>query len=309
MFYTDAVDNGEMNPRPSVADRLRQWWDDFPLLSRTLFVVCVGVYILQLTTLIEGIDGCLSPYLVVDEYQVYRILSSPFLHGSVLHILFNMLMLVSIAPMLERACGTAALLMLTLFFIFTAGILDIVICGLFQLTKVSFLMKLFSFTACALGFSGVLFSYLTLEVHVYNTVSSRTLFGLCTVPAAVYPWVMLLLLQLLWPGASFSGHLCGILAGYLGCLLPRSTLESFDRCIPAAVKRVSCYRLSPAGFVISGVLSTGQPSGASASLASMLPARLLAATSGSTEAPRFPGQGRTLGSGRPAAGNTTAGVV
>jgi hypothetical protein len=41
----------------------------------------------------------------------------------------------------------------------------------------------------------------------------RSLFGFCNVPAAVYPWALLILLQIMMPGISFLGHLSGILCG------------------------------------------------------------------------------------------------
>jgi hypothetical protein len=50
-------------------------------------------------------------------------------------------------------------------------------------------------------------------------LSSRSVFGFFSVPAKLYPWVLLVLLQLLMPGISFLGHLGGILSGYL-CIQP-----------------------------------------------------------------------------------------
>lgn len=32
-------------------------------------------------------------------------------------------------------------------------------------------------------------------------------------PAAVYPWALLVFWQLIMPGASFLGHMCGVLVG------------------------------------------------------------------------------------------------
>ena len=42
-------------------------------------------------------------------------------------------------------------------------------------------------------------------------VPSRSIFGFFSVPAKAYPWVLLGVWQLLVPGASFLGHLCGVL--------------------------------------------------------------------------------------------------
>jgi hypothetical protein len=45
--------------------------------------------------------------------------------------------------------------------------------------------------------------------------------GMCQVPARAYPWVLLIIIQLLLPRISFVGHLSGLLIGVLqsyGCL-------------------------------------------------------------------------------------------
>ena len=66
----------------------------------------------------------------------------------------------------------------------------------------------------AVGFSGVLFHLSVLECHL-SPQFSRSLFGMVNVPSALYPWALLVVLQLFIPNLSFMGHLCGILAGSL----------------------------------------------------------------------------------------------
>ena len=56
---------------------------------------------------------------------------------------------------------------------------------------------------------------IVIEVHMQAEGALRSLFGFITVPAALYPIVLLLVLQLIFPNASFFGHLSGILCGYL----------------------------------------------------------------------------------------------
>lgn len=64
----------------------------------------------------------------------------------------------------------------------------------------------------AVGYSGVLFTYATLETY-HSNVPTRSIFGLFNVPAKLYPWVLLVVLSLMLPGISFLGHLSGILVG------------------------------------------------------------------------------------------------
>ena len=110
---------------------------------------------------------------------------------------------------------------------------------------------------CSVGFSGVLFGLLVVDIRLSGVerrrsqlptasvvpfsragfcefvlltlviwvavamlvvfVGVHSLFGLVEVPAAWYPWLLLILIQLIMPGISFLGHLGGLLAGYL-CL-------------------------------------------------------------------------------------------
>jgi len=78
----------------------------------------------------------------------------------------------------------------------------------------------------AVGFSAVLFSYAVLDSY-HTTETTRKLWFI-TVPAKLYPWALLLIIQVMMPNVSFIGHLSGIVVavlmvtGYLGVLLPSS---------------------------------------------------------------------------------------
>lgn len=84
-----------------------------PLVTMALIGVNVVVYLLQVTSgtnLISGLDNIATQYgmraadvAAADQY--YRLVTSMFLHGSVLHILFNMFVLWTLGPQLERILG------------------------------------------------------------------------------------------------------------------------------------------------------------------------------------------------------------
>ncbi|CAD7698196.1 unnamed protein product [Ostreobium quekettii] len=65
---------------------------------------------------------------------------------------------------------------------------------------------------CPIGFSGVVFGLIVIDTKL-SGASQRSILGLFTVPAALYPWALLVFWQLMIPRISFFGHLCGILVG------------------------------------------------------------------------------------------------
>ena len=85
-----------------------------------------------------------------------------------------------------------------------------------------------------IGLSGVIFGLVVVD-NVSLTNTQRSVFGLFSVPAAAYPWMLLLICQFLIPEVSFLCHLSGLLAGLLwskGHLqplcLPGSSLSRFE---------------------------------------------------------------------------------
>lgn len=122
----------------------------------------------------------------------------------------------------------------------------ILLCGIFYCLlswllstvtgSVSYLMQ------PAVGYSGVLFAYILIECY-HATVQSRSLFGFFSVPAKIYPWVILIGMQFFMPNISFVGHLSGILVGLLavyGCM--DWLMPSYEFCATYEVSSV-CFNL------------------------------------------------------------------
>ncbi|KAG2430738.1 hypothetical protein HYH02_013577 [Chlamydomonas schloesseri] len=193
---------------PLVAS-IQNWFNGLPLCTKSVFVLISGIYLFQLVTGYDNIYGvCLSPYETVIHYEVYRLLTSVLVHGGLLHVTFNMLAFVPMACSLERLVGTVQFAYLLLLFTVLAGSVY---------TATSFLLFYShvlpgAMRQCAIGFSGVIFGLIVVD-NAQSAASHRSIFGLFTVPAAYYPWALLLFWQLLMPSVSFIGHLAGVLVG------------------------------------------------------------------------------------------------
>lgn len=107
-------------------------------------------------------------------------------------------------------------------------------------------------SSCVLGFSGVLFGLLGIDSTLRDDTPRRVLWTV--VPAAAYPWVMLLLISFFMPGSSFLGHFCGLVVGLLYAkgwfdpLVPSNArLMGWERSLPFYLHPQFC-RLGEASF-------------------------------------------------------------
>lgn len=100
----DCVREGSRSQRPlrtALGGRMR---GDSALVTRTLIVINVVMFLLQ-----KAVPGLQSRLLLdvgaVASGEYYRLVTAAFLHGGVLHIFFNMYLLLLIGSQLEAALG------------------------------------------------------------------------------------------------------------------------------------------------------------------------------------------------------------
>ena len=151
----------------------------------------------------------LDPGAVWLRGEAWRLFTSALFHAGLFHLAINMISHVSLGGELERRLGTLKFLAVTLLIMLCSSVMYIVIClALSQLGS-----RTFWFNYTSVGFSGVLFGYAAIESLLPTASPTRSVFGLFEVPTKWYPWLLMLILQILLPNVSLLGHLAGLLCG------------------------------------------------------------------------------------------------
>jgi membrane associated rhomboid family serine protease len=233
---------------PAPPSRLREFFLTSPLVTSSILVICVFVFVLDnVLDFGEALaTTAVSPSTVFGQLQLYRVVTAAFTHGGVLHVGMNMLSLVSLGSSLEPLFGSLGFFFLTLLYTVLVGFLFCCLGAVVSLGAPSY------WYASAVGFSGVLFAFAVDETSL-SPAPTRSVFGLFAVPTKLYPWVLMALLQVLLPNVSLLGHLAGILvglchsAGLLAPLLPSAAaLRRVEGAwLPPALVRLPPYRLAP----------------------------------------------------------------
>lgn len=156
-------------------------------------------------------DVCISSLKVIKYKDWRSFIMSNFEHGSDMHLYYNMVSFLLKGSYLEPMYGTSN-------FAILIGILSVG-CSTMYVTLGYALTQCTEdyayYTACAVGFSAVLFALKVIVVceeqdRLHDVAGFR-------VPSKFAVWAELFLIHLLVPNASFVGHLGGILVGCLYC--------------------------------------------------------------------------------------------
>jgi rhomboid domain-containing protein 1 len=156
-------------------------------------------------------DVCISTLKILKKKDWRSFIVSNFEHGSDMHLYYNMVSFLLKGAYLEPMYGTVNFVILIA--IISLGCSGMYVFLGYALTQI---MEDYSYyTTCAIGFSAVLF---TLKVIVVCEEQDRSHdVGGFRVPSKFAVWSELVLIHLLVPNSSFTGHLGGILVGCLYC--------------------------------------------------------------------------------------------
>ncbi|KAH8975931.1 hypothetical protein BDL97_01G186300 [Sphagnum fallax] len=185
----------------SLSTQASQWWAAVPSVTASIVFLCSAVYAVSLVFGYDSFDQvCLLPYKLVEHFQVYRPYSSVVFHGSILHLVFNMLALVPIGSGLEHLLGSVRYLHVLFLLMTSNALIQVAIAYIAAYNPIHWYPDLLM--ECSIGFSGVIFAMIVIETSLSTAQTRR------------YPWVLLILFQLLMPRVSLLGHLSGILSGF-----------------------------------------------------------------------------------------------
>jgi membrane associated rhomboid family serine protease len=193
--------------RPSAQRTMRQAQQTFGGFTAPATVTLVAVNVLvYLVTVSQGggisqpggrlfTDGALVGAAIHTDGEWYRLVTAMFLHGSLLHLVFNMLALYWLGTVVEQALGTWRFVLLY----FVSGIAGsagaLALSGPFELT-----------VGASGAIYGIMGALLVLEYRATGTFAGQAL-GLIVVNLA---------LTFAIPHISVGGHLGGLAGGILG---------------------------------------------------------------------------------------------
>jgi membrane associated rhomboid family serine protease len=193
-----------------MADRVTEVFQGIPYVTTALLVVNTVIHLYNFLFTVDVGEYAIQARMVIYYYQYYRIVTSAFLHGGFFHLLMNMMSLYQVGAHIEQQFGSGPFFFMTLWSILLCGTVYCLLSWAAAWLTGDFGWLLSS----AVGYSGVLFSYAM--VYAYHTSApTQSICGFCDVPSKLYPWVLLVLIQVVLPNISMMGHLAGVIVGFL----------------------------------------------------------------------------------------------
>ena len=181
-----------------------------PPVTLSFIGINVAVYLGLLNNLPSLGKACISAHHVWFNGDWKRLVLAAFYHLDDFHLYYNMASFVWKGMSLEGRMGSRKFLyILSVFTVLTHAVLV----GL-DLTLANITEDPSYIYTCAAGFSGVIFALKVLTTYDLPSGVSMVM-GMFPVPMRWACWAELLLIQLLVPNASFTGHLAGILVGLM----------------------------------------------------------------------------------------------
>ena len=181
-----------------------QYYEKNPISTIIIFInVMMAMVVLvtggfnDLVNLIEW--GALYPPFISVNNEWYRLITAMFLHGSLLHLFFNMYVLFYLGALLERMLGNKWLYVI---FYLASGLIASIAVFAFGNPNVVTVGA----SGAIFGIIGALFITTYLKPYYFNPYFVRSIRSLTFINIA---------LTFIIPQVSFYGHIGGLLSGFL----------------------------------------------------------------------------------------------
>ena len=113
-------------------NRVKEFLLSVPLVTMCLLVFNVAIHIILFITSFDSNMLAIRPALVLYEHEYYRVITSTFVHGGILHILMNMSTLLPMGGSLEKRFGTFKFILFTTWTIFLDGFLYVTLTWIYS---------------------------------------------------------------------------------------------------------------------------------------------------------------------------------
>ena len=191
---TDELNNKTVEDDKALAKVFRN--SDIPLITISLIVINVIVYLLSLIDYNGIVNNFANYYLYVQNGEYYRLITSMFVHANILHLLSNMYALYVVGPIIEKYYGKGKYLLIYL----GSGIIG----SLFSVVLTNYASG---------GASGAIFGLFGALLY-FGYKYRATLDGFLR--SSIIPTLLVnLILGFMIPGIDISAHLGGLIGGLL----------------------------------------------------------------------------------------------
>ena len=191
---TDELNNKTVEDDKALAKVFRN--SDIPLITISLIVINVIVYLLSLIDYNGIVNNFANYYLYVQNGEYYRLITSMFVHANILHLVSNMYALYVVGPIIEKYYGKGKFLLIYL----GSGIIG----SLFSVVLTNY---------ASVGASGAIFGLFGALLY-FGYKYRATLDGFLR--SSIIPTLLVnLLLGFMIPGIDVSAHLGGLIGGLL----------------------------------------------------------------------------------------------
>ncbi|KAJ1657494.1 putative rhomboid protease [Dispira simplex] len=204
------IQDAVRNEVRSVPGRLGRFFQRLPVVTYSVAAVSGVVFLvdLVLTILLQNHPLArafgLAPSKVFQA-QLWRLLTYPLVHYGIFHILFNLMVLLPLSTTAEKRVGSVQ-------YVYMLGVLFTFLPGILYASLIHLVFRS-SETHVASGTSGWVFALIAWECC--RVEGPRSFLGLFQISSQLFPPVLLVLTELLFPQSSFFGHVACMAFGYL----------------------------------------------------------------------------------------------